>query len=154
MTDQSPTGESEKMRRLRFSEHSPLIDALGEFLSALDRVHTSWLGLESVDPLDELQKRLYDARERVKELVESKIVPPAGQTGTQYAAGLLALVEEAWSSCRFVLVMPPDAEPEETCLKGHFKDIHERLPAIHEELRKARLHLMHVESLRRCFEIA
>lgn len=145
MADQSPTGESAEMRRLRLSEGSPLIDALGEFVSDLDGVHTSWL--HSTDLLSELQEKLFHARGRVKELVDSRIVSPAGQTGTQFAAGLLDLVEEAWHLCRFVFAIPQDANPKDADSKRLRKDMHERLPAIHDELRKAWLHLKHAESL-------
>ncbi len=145
MADQSPDSEDADMRRLRLSEDSPLIESLGQFLRELDIVHSSWL-YATMD-LAEAQERLFRSRSCVKELVDHGIVPPPGQTGTQFGAGLLNLVEEAWHLCRFVHSIPPDANLKEADGRRLLNQMRERLPAIHDELRKAWLHLKHVASL-------
>ena len=141
MADQSVIDET---RRLRFSGSS-LIDALGNFLRALDVVHLTWL--QSDGSLSEPLARLSHARNNVNEFVDSRIVSPVGQTGIQFAANLLNLVEEAWHLCRFVNSFRSDdsfTKPEDTRL---LTQMISRPPAIHDELRSAWLHLKHVALL-------
>ena len=150
MADQPPTNIDAEMRRLRLSERSPLIDGIGEFLSALSTVHSMWLG--TAEGLPESQKRLYRLRGEVKGLINSEVIPPPGLTPTQFAAEMLNLVEEAGHLSRFVLSISPSADPNKTEERNteerRLRDqIHERMPAIHDELRKNWLHLKHVASL-------
>ncbi len=145
MADQSPNGETADLHRLRLSESSPLIEALGQFLRDLDLVHSTWLN--SMNELVDCHEHLFRSRSRVKELVDRGTVPPPGQTGTQFGAGLLNLIEEGWHLCRFVRSLPPNAKFTDADDRRLLANMHERLPAIHDELRTALLHLKHVASL-------
>lgn len=132
-------------RDVRLGEDTPLINTLSQFLRALDSVHNSWL-TASTHKLEEAHPRAFELRNELLEVVDSNVIPPAGQTGVQFAAGLCGLVEEAWNLCRLVFAEPSDVHADDLFSQKYQKAMRERFPDIREELWKAWRHLNYVES--------
>ncbi len=153
MADRFRADELAEMRQQGFSEGSILIlDALSEFSRALDSVYFGWLQtagpLRSDGPLREPLERLFESRSDFRKRIgNSVIVPPAGQTATQYSAGLLGLIEEAFHLFRFLLTPEAVAKYTDHEAQRRLTQMIDRPPAIHDELRRAVLHLKAVALL-------
>jgi hypothetical protein len=130
---------------LRLDGTSPLIEALGNYMHWLSVLHLAWR--KSQADVAEKHEELYAAREPLTTAVSAGVVPPPGQSGLQFAAHILNLVDESWHLCRFVRAFEPGDKPKDPDLNRVLREMHERLPALHHELRTVWLHLKHVASL-------